>query len=259
MPPPDNTWLLRQTQPAHAFPRTAAGFTLLEIMVATTILGIVLMSIYGVLARTLAAKNRAEERAEIYATGREAVLRVAGELESALSPCPPPRALFRGIPGTGQGWTDAVTFEAVVPRLAGLNQNRGGRAVISYWAIPVPDRPQVLALLRQEMYQPGPVAVNDQDPNATPAPAQSVPEYVLEEMAGISFKYFDVTTGQWVNAWDTEPEAQQAAADPQQPPPRLPGAIEVTVYLADSDGAVHPFSTIVDLPLEICPPPTPLQ
>src|SRR5438445_357233 len=78
------------------------GFTLLEIMVATAILGIVMLTVYGVLARALIAKNHSEERAELYASGREVVLKIADELEGALPPTAGRDIGFMGVAGSGQ-------------------------------------------------------------------------------------------------------------------------------------------------------------
>ena len=63
-----------------------SGFTLLELLVAVAILGIVMSTVYGVLTRTLLATKRAEARAELFASGREMVMRMADEIEGALPP-----------------------------------------------------------------------------------------------------------------------------------------------------------------------------
>src|ERR1700687_3758256 len=78
------------------------GFTLLEIMVATAILGIVLTTVYGVLSRAIYAKNHSEERADLYASGRETVLKLADELEGALPPIAGRNIGFVGVSGTDQ-------------------------------------------------------------------------------------------------------------------------------------------------------------
>ena len=66
--------------------RSQRGFTLLEVLVATAILGLVMTAVYGVVARTLMATQRSEARAELFADGRELVLRLADEIEGALPP-----------------------------------------------------------------------------------------------------------------------------------------------------------------------------
>lgn len=237
------------------------GFTLLELLVAVAILAIVMATVYGVLARALFAKNHGEERAELYADGREAVLKIADDLEGALPPNLTGTVWFIGAPGTERVPSDTVEFWAVVRRPVGPAQNRGGRAVISYALDPIKDTPNLFALRRQEELpaQAGPASDStdgmDNPDNADAAPPQPVviPTYILDQVAGLRLRYLDPQSGEWVTAWDTTAERK-----PGDPLPTLPGAVEVTLFLADSNGGVHDFSTIVDLPL-VNLSPTPRQ
>lgn len=232
------------------------GFTLIEMMIATMILGIIMVTIYGVLSRALAAKNHSEERADLYASGREAVLKMADELEGALPPTAGRNIGFVGIAGDSRVPTDAVQFDVVVRRLFGSAETRGGRALVSYSLDPLPNQPGLFALRRQEQLlneagTQGPDA-EDLDGAPAPAPATAFAAYIMDQVAGLRFRYLDPQSGAWVSTWDTT--VQPAAG---QLPIGLPGAVEVTLYLADNQGGVHDFSTIVDLPLFV-PPPTPI-
>ena len=66
---------------------------------------------------------------------------------------------------------------------------------------------------------------------------------------GSRLRYLDGTSGQWTDDWDST----QAGTTERQ----LPIAVEIALYLYDDDGAVHDYSTIVDLPLATRPTPTP--
>ncbi|MFN8627755.1 MAG: prepilin-type N-terminal cleavage/methylation domain-containing protein [Candidatus Binatia bacterium] len=235
------------------------GFTLIEIMIATTILGIIMLTVYGVLSRALYAKNHAEDRADLYASGREAVLKIADELEGALPPTAGRNIGFVGIPGTGRTPSDAVQFAVVVRRLYGVSQNRGGRALVSYSLDPMQNTRSLFALRRQEQLltevpteDEDAAAGTDPDTGGTaPAPV-AFAAYVLDQVAGLRFRYLNPQTGEWTDSWDTTVQVPTG-----QPPIGLPGAVEVTLFLADTQGGVHDFSTIVDLPLYV-PPPTPV-
>ena len=229
------------------------GFTLLEILVATAILGIILMTIYGVLSRALYAKNHSEDRADLYASGREAVLKMADELEGALPPTAGPNISFVGIPGTDSVPTDAVQFAVVVRRQFGTSQNRGGRAMVSYSLDPMKDTPNLFALRRQEqmLTESAPAedgdgsSESDQSSADAPSPAPStLAAYLLDNVAGLRFRYLDPGSGDWVDHWDTTDQPP-----PPEPPIGLPGAVEITLFLADNNGGTHDFGTIVDLPL----------
>jgi prepilin-type N-terminal cleavage/methylation domain-containing protein len=234
------------------------GFTLLEIMIATTILGIILVTVYGVIGRALYAKNHSEDRADLYASGREAVLKIADEIEGALPPTAGRNIGFLGIPGTDRVPTDSVQFDVVVHRQYSATETRGGRALVSYSLDPVKDTPNLFALRRQEQLLTEPPPQDDlsgdmeDNPDAAPPVPEVFAAYVLDQVAGLRFRYLDTQTGEWVDSWDTTAEPA-----PGQPPIGLPGAVEVTLFLADTDGGVHDFGTIVDIPLSNLMPPTP--
>ena len=218
-------------------------------MVATAILGIIMVTVYGVLARALFAKNRSEERADLYASGREAVLKIADELEGALPPTAGRNIGFIASPGNERVPADSVQFDVVVRRLFGASQTRGGRALVSYSLDPMKDHPNLFALRRQEqlLSVPGPdeAAADNPDAAAETAPAPvALAAYVLDRVAGLRFRYLDPGSGEWVDSWDTTEDPK-----PGHPPRGLPGAVEVTLFVADNDGGVHDFGTIVDLPL----------
>ena len=230
------------------------GFTLLEIMVATMILGLVMMSVYGVVARTLIAKTHAEERAELYASGREAVLRVADDIEGALPPTAGLGIHFVGIDMADRVPTDAVQFTVNIRRTNSSSQSRGGRAIVSYSLDPLPGSPGLYALRRQEELLTQAPEQEDAalDPEAAAAAAaqpEATGAYVMDRVAGLSLRYLDPLGGSFVDAWDTtqEPEAGQA-------PIGLPAAVQITLFLADVNGVPYDFSTIVDLPLMTVPP-----
>jgi general secretion pathway protein J len=235
------------------------GFTLLEVLVAMAILAIIMVTVYGVLSQALYAKNHSEERADLYASGREAVLKIADELEGALPPTAGRNIGFVGIAGTGRVPTDGVQFDVVVRRLFGPTQSRGGRALVSYSLDPLQDT-NLFALRRQEQPLTDNLPIdsnsdtadsNSQDAAAPAAPV-AIAAYLLDQVAGLRLRYLDPETGEWLDNWDNT-----VPPEPGHPQRGLPGAVEITLFLADNQGGVHDFGTIVDLPLANLAPPTP--
>jgi prepilin-type N-terminal cleavage/methylation domain-containing protein len=230
--------------------RTQRGFTLLEIMIATAILGIILTTVYGVLSRALYAKNHAEERADLYAAGRETVLKMADELEGALPPTAGNNIGFIGVAGSGAAPSDAVQFDLVIRRVFSSAQGRGGRGLVSYSLDPLKDTPNLYALRRQEQLLTDPALDNGNGDDTAaegadvPAPPSVSAAYLIDQVAGLRLRYLDPQTGQWTDSWDTT-----VVRAGQQGPSSLPGAVEITLFLADAQGGVHDFGTIVDLPL----------
>lgn len=88
----------------------SAGVTLLEMLVAVAIFGIVASVLYGSFSRTLEARNLAGERAEVYATARVAMDWLEQDLKGSLSVnlYPLGRARFFS---TGHGGEDTVSAD----------------------------------------------------------------------------------------------------------------------------------------------------
>ena len=117
------------------------GFTLLEVMMALTIFGIVALTVYGTFARTLRSKQIAESQAELTQQGRSAVARIADELASAYYPnAASGIAIFRSLRGGTESLPlDSIMFSALSSRPAGIYGHDSDQRVISYFF------PQVLS------------------------------------------------------------------------------------------------------------------
>ncbi len=241
--------------------RAARGFTLLELLLAIVILGLLLATVYGSLSRTESSKRIAEERAELFASGRQAVLKLASEIEAALPPPAGDRIYFKG---TGAlGGVPEIHFIAVNRGGYGINRVRPGRVLIVYSLDPLPGRRGQYALRREEYLYAKMLAEADgvtstasetDGEDEVEAPTEQA-TYLLDcpdvpndlnlpgacmPVTNLSFRYFDETVGDWRDEWDSTDEPTLG---------RLPAAVEVSLVLADADGGAHDFSTIVDLPL----------
>ena len=115
--------------------RRRGGFTLLEVMMALTIFGIVALTVYGTFARTLRSKQLAEEHAELTQEGRSAVARIADELASAYYPDGANDIrIFRSLRGgTDALPLDSISFSALSSRPAGIYGHDSDQRVISYF------------------------------------------------------------------------------------------------------------------------------
>jgi hypothetical protein len=219
---------------------------------------LILTTVYGALSRTMFSKQVAEERAELFANGRDVVLRMASEIEAALTPPSGDRIYFRG---SANGEVPSLEFVAMNRGGYGLNRVRPGRVLIAYTLDPLPNRRDVFALRREEHLFAALLAeadgitseVTDEEVE-NPAPT-AIATYLLDcpelaggidipgtctPVAGLTFRYFDDFRGEWREDWDTTQEELEQ---------RLPAAVEIALFLLDERGAVRDFSTIVDLPL----------
>lgn len=115
--------------------RNRRGFTLIEIMLALGIFGIVAITLYGTFSRTLRSKALAEERAEVVRVGRAAVNRMADEIASAYYPRNlPGTAIFRVLPGgSDEVPLDSLVFTALSSRPAGLEGRATDQRMLAYF------------------------------------------------------------------------------------------------------------------------------
>lgn len=223
----------------------ARGLTLLEVLVAVTILGILLTTIYGTVSRTIRSKEHAEATARVASTGREAVLRIADEIEASLSPVRVATAVFQGVGGGSSQFLDQVRFAVSMPPPFGEVGSGGGRVLITYYLAEQEGIPNTFMLVRSERPLPSLGAAPAEEDAETPVDSRTL---MVDNVAGLRLRYLDGDSGQWTESWDsTEQEFER----------RIPVAVELALFLYDDNGALHDFSTIVDLPLATKPTPTP--
>ena len=242
---------------------------MLEVLLAVTILGILLLTVYGAVSRTMSSKQIAEERAELFATGREAVLKMANDLETAMRPTD--RIIFLGKRGGGQPSSDSVDFVMMNRGAYGFGSVRPGPVLVTYSLSPLPDVRGTFALVREEqLYQ----VLLDQADGITPQqadPSEQDPRPVSSEsrlvdcpivpgqvdiagsclrVVGLQFSYYDDLARDWRDEWDSMTGATLE---------RLPAAVRIVLSIAD-DHSAQDFSTVVDLPVAVGQPtPAPGQ
>lgn len=237
-------------------PDRQAGFTLLEVMVATAILGLVMTTIYGVLTQAMMSTRRAEDSAEVWAIGREIVLRLADEIEGALPPSH--EVYFVGKSGGDSPPMDALEFHVNLRRRAGVDRRPGGLTYIAY-SLDTTEVRGVFALRRHEESVSVPFTTDEDNfdtgdsfseefDEAPAGPPISV-AHLHDQVAGLRFEYVDPETRDVQIEWDTT----QVGADNRLV--GLPAAVRVTLFLHGPDGKIKDFGAVVDLPLAKYPTP----
>lgn len=201
------------------------GFTLLEVLVASAILGIVLAALYGVFSQTLLSRSMAEERAEQARTARIALLRINEDLQSALPPTNREIHFLGKTRPTQKFPEDTLSFVTLTRAAVTTRTPEGDLSEIAYAVEPDPSDITQKRLVRRVRFTLSP-------PNETADEAAPL----LFHVHGLRFRFFDGR--QWQEEW--RPEHAQS---------QLPQAVETTVYVADSQGKILPFSTVMTLPL----------
>jgi prepilin-type N-terminal cleavage/methylation domain-containing protein len=236
------------------------GFTLLEVLFAMMIAGILLTTVYGAVSRTLSSKQTAEERAELYSSGREAVSRMADEIQGALHPEMGGTNFFVGSGGGGKN--SFVQFIDMNRGGFGASTVRPGRYIVEYFLDPLPDQRDAFTLFRRQQWfqsmlaeekiAPLPLGMEEDDPALQPTalPILDCPPGVSDidlpgsciRVVNLDFRFLDGELGDWRQEWTSVREDGVTYN-------RLPAAVAITLVLADERGIEHQFETVVDLPL----------
>lgn len=252
----------------------AGGFTLLETLLAITILGLLLTTVYGAVSRTMRSKEIGEERQELFAAGREAVLRIADDIEGALLPTMGDRYYFRGVHDGGDPPADRLQFVTMNRGGYGVNRVCPGPVLLRYSLEPLGDRRDLLVLRRDEDSWQALTAEADEsesiieaqteeDQGDRCAPFESRPLLYCEgdsgairiagsciRVVGLSFRYFDKAVNDFREEWDSRPTQRLTEG-------RLPSAVQIALFLADDRGHFQEFTTVADIPLGRDQPITP--
>ncbi len=198
--------------------RGNAGFTLLEIMVAVTIVVVVLGSIYGVFTGVSRARDRVEERGGAGHQARVVFDRIGRELRSTY-PLAGSVGAFTGSNGTG-GNLPTLTFATVAGTPAG--GAHGGIRLVRYELALVPEKDGAQYELRR---------------SEVPAfLGAAPPEQASRLIAGVTALHWRFYAD---NTWQDEWPATAG---------RLPQAVELTLTL-QAGSETLPFVSAFEIPL----------
>jgi len=214
---------------------SSKGFTLLEVLVASSILSLVLAILYGVFSQTLMSKQIAEERTALSRTARVVLLRIGEDLQASF-PFTAENARFVGTTRRTSTFPQAsITFLSFMNAQLTNVGREGDWSEIAYDLVPDPLAPSLWQLVRR-------VRLSSES-------AQSVSEGevfpLLSRVQGLRLRFFDGRG--WVEEWGQDRTRG-----------RIPQAVEVDLMLAENENRRRQrilqsetvtFSTLVDLPL----------
>ncbi len=257
------------------------GFTLLEVMLALGIFGLVTVTLYGTFSRTLRSKALAEERADVTRTGRAAVNRMAEEIGSAFYPrggtAPAIFRVLRG--GTDEAPLDALMFTALSARPAGVEGRSSDQRFLTYFfardrsALRGDRRTTAGADGRRDVERPDGAKAqrngidlmsgDDVDDyfaafGPTPVPPLGTAPHRLLRREALLLENRTIDDARATVFVDDvaslafrffDGRDWQETWDSEEHNARLPRAVGIDLALYDGTGGVHHFTTAVDLPL----------
>ena len=207
--------------------RRPAGFTLMEVMVALVIVGILGALVWGSFTPIYTAKEIVEGEADRYHSIRLAMDRITRDVSMAFLSEHFDAKQFRERPthfvGDDSGDADTLRFTTFANERLYEDAKEGDQAVVEYRVGRDPDRRDVDVLFRRVK-----TVLDDQ-------PDDGGTEVVLAEgIEGIDFKFWDVRKEEWVSEWDTNDMEFKN---------HLPERVQVNLFVKDDEGKVRRFST----------------
>ncbi|TPV93377.1 MAG: hypothetical protein B7733_20745 [Myxococcales bacterium FL481] len=217
--------------------RSSRGMALMEVLVATAILGMMVASIWSSFSVTVRGMERTEVVQQRYAGVRLALSRMTSELAMAYlsfnRPADENRA-FTLLEGRNDFESDMVTFSSFAHLRIRKDSNESDQTVIQYFLSPSADGSEQHLFRRESRRLAGdrPEDLGD-----------FVPAYILcENVASLNVKYWDVKEEEWRDDWSTLSNDAQ--------PDRLPKRIMIDLGIRDEDGEIEHFFAQTELFLQ---------
>ena len=199
--------------------REERGFTLVEVVIALTIVATLLVISFAGLRVGLAAWQRGDERGQILERSRsvnQIIMRTLGSAypyQAAATGREAAKVLFEGGP-------DRVAFVTSVPPFPGVEP-------IAFTAVTLG--------LSKAAAAPGLALTQKALPNDKPFDTALTPVFVDGAVTGVRFRYLKDTKGQWTDEWDAATEKT------------LPLSIEVTLTILQAGRSVEQPALVVSL------------
>lgn len=223
--------------------RGSRGFTLLELLVAISILAMVSVLIYGAFSAVRRTKEGLERVQDRYREGRMAMQRVSRELSSAYLSLHAPIDLSIAVQqtaflGTRGNPADRIDFNTFANVRRDRDVAESDQAEVSYYGSANPDGSGTVDLVRRVSTR---LDLEPQKGGRVEVLATDIDLFEVE--------YLDAQTGLWSETWDST----QALAQPA----RLPYQVRITLVLnsgrrtqADSSRGRIRLMTTVPIPIQ---------
>jgi general secretion pathway protein J len=212
--------------------QTQHGFTLIEIMLALTLMAFLTSLLWGTFAQTAKVKKRIEQAQDRTHTVRVALMRMSREIEMAFVSASEAigtqdrRTMFSG---SAHNDFDELRFSWFGHLRFRADQAEGDTALVSYFSQPDPDDSMFTNLMRRETRR-----LESKDPKLIPGET-----YILcPAISRLKFAYYDYKQKDWREEWDT------TKADGMQ---YLPTQVRIALTVLDEQGRPVTFTSIARL------------
>ncbi len=209
------------------------GFTLFEVLITLSILGVVLSLLYLTFHQSMAVMAETDDRAEVIQQGRMILERMAGDLKGAVIIIQKEgfQAYRTGLVGRstseGKDLLDRMDFTTCLPSFSSPPEGGWGFFEVGYFLDRSPGRKGFTLFRRQD---------DGMDGNLLQGGRSLA---ICDRVRSLGFSYYDRQGGKGKEWNSLEGERRNL----------LPSRVEIQLKLEDSRGRVHEFRTQVYLPL----------
>ena len=204
----------------------AAGFTLIEVMLAMAILAFITSIMWGSFSQTATNKRELEAAQERVHTARVALMRMAREIEMAYTATETsPNAYTRTfMTSSSQASVDELSFSTFAHQRLRGGLAESDTSVVTYYAERDPDDPKITNLMRRETRR-----LQGED-----AKSLAAESYVLcPDIARVQFAFYDYKKKEWEKEWSTRTVGAEY----------LPSHVRITLTVVDERGKDVTYST----------------
>lgn len=201
--------------------------TLVEVMVAITLLALVSITISGGLSQSMAARERVEATADRVQVIRVAMERIVQDVSMAyvsahVNPSPALQTMNTCFIGGRSGQGHRLDFTSFSHRRLYRDAHESDQNELSYFLAQHPDPPPDERGLRRPQLV---LARREQNRiDADPQTGGTI-QILVEDVVDFELEFFDGVSAQWVDRWDTREVSGQ--------PNRLPAQVKIRLTVRD--------------------------
>lgn len=207
--------------------RTRRGFTLIEVLIAVSLLAMIGAATLGSFQLAWEQKQQVEAEDERYAQVRGALDRIANDLAVAFLSEHYDRKRYRERPtlfkGLDRGRRDELTFTAFANERMDEDSKTGDQTVLKYFVERDPENNRVDSLFRRTN------PVIDED-----AERRGRRQVLCEDVKNFELEYWDAAKNEWTDEWDASRTEHFGV---------LPERVRVTLSVVDLFGKEQKFTT----------------